>query len=194
MSYAKEDIEPAVWLYDQLLSENYSPWLDKKRLSLGSNWDYEIKKALKESTFIILLLSSNSVAKRGYVQREYRLALEYAETKLEDDIYIIRVLLDKCTVPFNIDKFQWIEYAGENAIEQIVKALNFQRAKYLASVSKDKINIEDYINLSYDLKVKSKTKADFSCKVPQYINNPFFDESFINSFIQHTALLAISVH
>jgi TIR domain len=192
ISYAKEDFTVAESLYDHLLEVNYSPWLDKRKLQVGSNWDYEIKKALKESTFVILLLSSTSVAKRGYVQKEYRLTLEYAETKLEDDIYIIPVLLDKCSIPFNLDKFQWVEYSGENAIKQIIDALNHQRAKYLLSTSKDKINIDDYVNKTFDLKIKSKTKVDFSCTIPQFINNPYFDETFVNIFIQHAALVSIS--
>lgn len=192
ISYAKEDYAAAESLYDQLKNENYTPWLDKKKLKAGANWDLEIKRALKESTFVILLLSSTSVAKRGYVQREYRLALEYAETKLEDDIYIIPVLLDKCEVPFNLGKFQWIEYAGETAIDKIVEALNHQRKKYLETADGTSINFSEFINTSFDLKVKSKTKIDFTCSIPQFFKNPYFDENFVNIFIQQLALQTIS--
>lgn len=192
ISYANEDLETAESLYQQLEYQGYSPWLDKKKLQAGSNWDLEIKKALSESTFVILLLSSISVGKRGYVQREYKRALEYAETKLEDDIYIIPVLLDKCEIPFSLKKLQWVEYFGEDSIRKISAALNHQRNKYLTAVSKDKINIDDYINISFDLKVRSRTKVDFSCTIPQFLSNPYFDESFVNIFIQHAALIKIS--
>ena len=57
ISHAKEYYEIAEKLYDFLLQKGFSPWLDKKKLKVGSNWDYEIKKALRESTFVILLLS-----------------------------------------------------------------------------------------------------------------------------------------
>jgi TIR domain len=82
ISHAKEDYEVAEMLYNYLSENGYSPWLDKKIIRVGENWDYAIKKALKESTFVILLLSSTSVKKRGYVQREFKYALEYSETMI----------------------------------------------------------------------------------------------------------------
>ncbi len=130
ISHAKEDIKFAEELYEYLLEYGYSPWLDKKKLRAGANWDYEIKKALKESTFVILLLSSTSVRKRGYVQKEFKYALKYSETKLIDDIYIIPILLDKCQVPEQLSKFQWIEVEQENFRESILDSLNHQRQKY----------------------------------------------------------------
>lgn len=88
ISYAKENIEVAEHIYYMLQTKGYIPWLDKYNLKVGQQWDVEIKRALKEADFIIILLSSISVAKRGYVQREFRLALSYCEEKLDSDIYI----------------------------------------------------------------------------------------------------------
>lgn len=134
ISHANEDIEMANQLYEFLEINGYSPWLDKKKLKAGANWDYEIKKALKESTFVILLLSSTSVKKRGYVQKEFKYALEYSETKLIDDIYIIPILLDKCEVPDQLSKFHWIDIGNSNYKEYILDSLNTQRQKYLFSI------------------------------------------------------------
>jgi hypothetical protein len=82
ISHAREDMKLAEELYEYLMGNSYTPWLDKRNRKVGSNWDYEIRKALRESTFVILLLSSKWVHKRGYVQREFKFALEYWETKL----------------------------------------------------------------------------------------------------------------
>jgi hypothetical protein len=110
ISYAKEDFQYALTLYRYLDELSYVPWLDKIRLLPGSNWELEINKALKDSDFIILLLSSTSVFKRGYVQKEYKLALQYWEQRLEDDIYIIPVLIDECQLPESLSRFQWIMF------------------------------------------------------------------------------------
>jgi len=191
ISHAKEDIRFAEELYEYLLEYGYSPWLDKKKLRAGSNWDYEIKKALKESTFVILLLSSTSVKKRGYVQKEFKYALEYSETKLIDDIYIIPIILDKCQVPEQLSKFQWIEVEQENFRESILDSLNHQRQKYLNTLSPEEVSLNDYTSLSIDLNVKLKN-LDYRCYLPLFQSNIYFDTHFVNTFIQQKALETIS--
>ena len=126
ISHAKEDYEIAEKIYDYLAQKGYLPWLDEKKLRGGANWDYEIKKALKDSTFVIILLSSTSVRKRGYVQKEFKYAVEYSENKLIDDIYIIPILLDKCDIPDSLSRFQWIKIGNKNLFEEILNSLNFR--------------------------------------------------------------------
>jgi hypothetical protein len=191
ISHAKEDIEFAEELFDYLSEHGYSPWLDKKKLKVGSNWDYEIKKALKESTFVILLLSSTSVRKRGYIQKEFKYALEYSENKLIDDIYIIPILLDRCEVPEQLSKFQWIEVEQENFRKSILESLNHQRQKYISTLSPTEISLNDYTSLSIDLNVALKN-LDYECSLPLFSNNTYFDAHFVNTFIQQKALEAIS--
>ena len=41
ISHAKEDYLQAEKLYDFLTNKGYLPWLDKKKLKVGANWDYE---------------------------------------------------------------------------------------------------------------------------------------------------------
>lgn len=192
ISHAKEDYLEAEKLYDFLTTKGYLPWLDKKKLKVGANWDYEIKKALKESTFVILLLSSTSVKKRGYVQKEYKYAVEYSESKLIDDIYIIPILLDKCEVPEPLSKFQWIEIENENIFEEILYSLNSQRDKYLKSLSSDEIEINDYTSFSIKLDIDVPNKIEYLCDLPLFYSNAFFDSHFVNTFIQQKALDVIS--
>lgn len=192
ISHAKEDYEIAEKLYDFLLQKGFSPWLDKKKLKVGSNWDYEIKKALRESTFVILLLSSTSVKKRGYVQKEFKYSVEYSENKLVDDIYIIPILLDKCEVPDSLSKFQWIEIENEFLLQEILDSLNTQRQKYLNSLSSDAIEINDYTSHSINFKISDNVTFDYSCDLPLFHDNNFFDAHFVNTFIQQKALTFIS--
>lgn len=192
ISYAKADYLQAEKLFDFLTNKGYLPWLDDKKLKAGANWDYEIKKALKESTFVILLLSSTSVEKRGYVQKEFKYAVEYSENKLIDDIYIIPILLDKCEVPEQLRKFQWIEIENENVFEEILGSLNSQREKYLKSLSSDEIEINDYTSFSIKLDIDVPNKIDYLCDLPLFYRNDFFDSHFANTFIQQKALDVIS--
>jgi len=192
ISHAKEDISFAEQLYDYLSEKGYDPWLDKRKLKVGANWDYEIKKALKESTFVIILLSSTSVKKRGYVQKEFKYALDYSENKLIDDIYIIPILLDKCQVPEQLSQFQWIEVDNVNFKENILESLNFQRQKYLSSLSPDSIQLNDYTSISINLNVDVRNGIDYICDLPLFQNNLYFDSNFVNTFIQQKALETIS--
>lgn len=130
ISYAKEDYVFAEKLYDFLAENNFKPWLDKKNLLPGQEWDFEIKKGLRDANYVILLLSDNSVQKRGYVQREFKIALKYYEEKLEDDIYLIPIKINKCDVPDLLSSFQWIEFEN-NSFDSILQALTIQQNKYL---------------------------------------------------------------
>jgi len=130
ISYAKEDYQFAEKLYIYLSENGFDPWLDKKNLLPGQQWDYEIKKGLREANYVILMLSNNSVKKRGYVQREFKLAVKYFEEKLEDDIYLIPIKIDKCNAPENLSAFQWIEIS-DHSFDVILKSLNIQQNKYL---------------------------------------------------------------
>ena len=131
ISYAKEDLIFAEKLYDFFESYGFKPWLDKRKLLPGQLWNFEIEKALKDSNYVILLLSQISVQKRGYVQREFKHALQYYEEKLEDDIYLIPIKIDKCEVPYSLSQFQWIEFNGEETFERILHSIKLQQEKYL---------------------------------------------------------------
>jgi hypothetical protein len=60
--------------------EGFEPWLDEEDLLPGQIWADEIPRALKASEFILVFFSRNSVAKRGYVQREMKMALDAFST------------------------------------------------------------------------------------------------------------------
>jgi hypothetical protein len=77
LCHASEDKAPVREVYRRLRAINgFEPWLDEKKLLPGQKWDDEIKRALKTSDFILVFLSHSSVTKRGYVQREMKLALD----------------------------------------------------------------------------------------------------------------------
>jgi putative uncharacterized protein C1_0012 len=187
ISYAKENIEIAEQIYDRLKAKGFIPWLDKRNLMVGQQWDVEIKKALKESDFIILLLSSISVSKRGYVQREFRLALDYCEEKLDSDIYIIPVKIDLCDVPEKLAKFQYIEFCTPTALEDIINALNFQRQKFINTAQqKTYVGKHQYKEIEIVKTIgDKKPQSNINIIYPQFCNTDNEDLKILNTNIEN---------
>jgi len=101
VSYAREDIEAAKRLSDNLKTAGLKPWLDTERLHPGQNWNEEITKTIIEkSRYFIPLFSSTSVTKKGVVQREIKLALDEFEKYPPGMTFIIPVKLDDCKIPY----------------------------------------------------------------------------------------------
>jgi hypothetical protein len=125
LSHASQD-KPAVRrLCKRLKADGFDPWLDEERLLPGQDWSLEIEKAMRASDAILLCFSALSVAKEGYIQREYKRAMQYQEEKPEGTIFVIPVRLDDCEMPFTMREIQWVDFpAGYN---RLVQALN-QRA------------------------------------------------------------------
>jgi hypothetical protein len=94
--YAREDRDDALALYDSLkVISRVSPWLDKKNLLAGEDWDNAIINAIDESQLFILLLSRNSVAKTGYIQKEIGQALNRLKSYPSGKFSLIPARLDE---------------------------------------------------------------------------------------------------
>ena len=109
ISYAREDGDDAGFLYRRFAEAGFVPWMDKHSIVPGERWDTAIQRALKEADFFVACLSSTSVRKRGYLQREFKFALDKWREFLDDDIYIIPIRLDDCEIPAELSAFQWID-------------------------------------------------------------------------------------
>jgi len=96
ISYARNDQVAAKRIYDRLILEGIEPWIDSVSLLPGQEWRLAITNAIRESRYFLALLSSNSVGRRGFVQREIKEALELFDEFPEMEIYIIPVRLDEC--------------------------------------------------------------------------------------------------
>lgn len=184
ISHASEDTDEAELIYNFLKSNHYKPWLDSKALKAGMQWDYEIEQALRDSDFVIILLSKRATNKRGYIQREIKRMDRYSEEKLSDDIYILPILIDDCEVPKSLSRYQYMKTSQEGFNSSLLDSLNFQREKYLETVDASDINLEDCIRKSRNYGLKTPLPIDYN--VDYYIcrKNSFFDADYINSFIE----------
>jgi sulfatase modifying factor 1 len=96
ISYAREDKATAQRLYDDLKKNGADPWLDDENLLPGQHWELEIGKAIKSCDYFLALLSSQSVSKQGYVQKELKTALDILGECPKSRIFFIPARLDDC--------------------------------------------------------------------------------------------------
>jgi hypothetical protein len=126
LSYASPDYERVHTYFTRLVADGLDPWFDKEKLVAGQNWDFEIKRALARAEIIVVFLSENSISRRGYVQREIRIALDQAQNKLHDDIYVIPVMLDEVPIPTQLEAIQVVGATSEDPYKQLSTAISTQ--------------------------------------------------------------------
>ncbi len=98
ISYAREDANSAKKLYKDLSDAGLEPWLDLESLLPGQRWKSVISDAIRKSSYFIPLLSSNSVGKRGFVQKELKEALDVLDEIPSSEIFVIPVRLNDCDI------------------------------------------------------------------------------------------------
>ena len=96
ISYAREDLETVEQIYNDFKKAGVNPWLDQEEILPGDNWKLKIKKAIKTCSYFLAVLSTNSVSKEGYVQRELKMALDLLEEKPPNKRFLIPVKIDEC--------------------------------------------------------------------------------------------------
>jgi hypothetical protein len=102
------------------------PWLDEKDILPGQDWELEIRKAVKNSDIVIVCLSKSSITKRGFVQKEIKLALDVADEQPEGTIFLIPLRLDDCEVPQRLRSVQWVDYFEPGGYLRLIAALKIR--------------------------------------------------------------------
>ncbi|WKZ39393.1 MAG: toll/interleukin-1 receptor domain-containing protein [Anaerolineales bacterium] len=126
ISYAREDQSQANHLYDTLINRGHKPWMDKRDLIAGQNWESEIRRAIEKADFFIALMSSKSVTKRGFVQKEIRFALDILGEIPPGRIYFIPARLEICEVPDIIKHLHWVDLQKDEDYSQILQAIEHE--------------------------------------------------------------------
>jgi hypothetical protein len=121
--YASEDDKEAIKVYKLLSDTGFQCWRDKEAIVPGDEWDQEIRRAIRESDFIIVLISKRSATKRGYIQREIKLALEVNEEMPENQAFIIPARIEECEVPHRISRYHYCDLFGEGGETRLAEAI-----------------------------------------------------------------------
>ena len=146
LSYAHEDIKYARRIFRELTTAGIDVWFDEESLLPGQKWRNEITKAIKNSSFFLALLSSSSVSKKGYVQKELKEAIQVLDELSESDVFIIPARVDNCTPDsqvlneiHRVDLFESFD-GGVKRIVEVVKN-NFANHAQINSRKKDDVDI-----------------------------------------------------
>lgn len=120
LSYAKDDVAAVQRIYRELRYALVHPWMDTppspwglEGIGPGEDWDTVIRQRLAEAELVLVFFSKTSIAKQGYVQREYRLALDLAAAQPAGSVFLVPILLDDCEPPdlrvgpLTLRQFQW---------------------------------------------------------------------------------------
>jgi hypothetical protein len=155
LCHASQDKAIVRELYQRLKAEGWIDiWLDEKKLLPGQDWRLNIEEAVETSDIVVICLSSNSVSKEGFIQKELRYAREISLEKIEGSIFLIPLRINECDVPRGLRFYQWADYFGDKKDETYNALLESLRLRY---VQKFKIEKEEY---SHKIASPSFNKAD----------------------------------
>jgi len=128
LCHSKGDKEFVKSLYERLISIGCDPWLDEVKLLPGQKWEEEIPKAVKSAHVVVICLSRKAINKRGYIQREIKIALDVADEVPDDEIFIIPLKIEACNLPERLSKYQYAE-AYSDGFDKLFNSLSSQAKK-----------------------------------------------------------------
>lgn len=122
-------------LFERLRADGFDPWLDEERLLAGQDWNLEITKAVRGTDVVVVCVSTDSVSKAGYVQREIKFALDVADEQPDGAIFLIPAKLDDCIVPERLGRWHWVGLYEEDGYDRLTKSL-VKRAQDLGLIAR----------------------------------------------------------
>jgi hypothetical protein len=140
LAHAKEDKAAVKKLYHALQKAGLDPWMDEFDLAPGMHWDVEIRKAIRKCSFFLACLSSTSINKTGYVQKELRFALDHFQNKPTNSIYFIPVLLEDMDLTdlyvdsINLSQYQASKAFNADGVQQLLSHLQ-KEAKIIKTIN-----------------------------------------------------------
>ena len=134
-------------LYTRLTQDGVDAWFDKENLLPGQDWEFEIRKAVRETDLVVVCLSKN-FNQAGFRQKEVRLALEVAMEKPDGEIFIVPSKLEECEVIDSLRKWHWVDLFEDSGYEKLAQTLNLRAGRVDALFtrqSEDKLNISKLV-------------------------------------------------
>ena len=180
--------KPAVReLYQKLRAEPWiQPWLDEEELYPGQDWNMEIEKAVEAADAIIVCLTKNSISKEGYVQRELRIVLDFADYKPEGTIYILPVRLEECEPPRRLRAWQYADYfegQRERGLQRLLVSLKRRADTLNLNTTENEHQIEGSFDKAAAHKLGEEIAEWFENVAQESINKPTPNELHSNKLI-----------
>ena len=128
LCHAHSDRDKVRVLYSRLKREGVDAWLDKEKLLPGSDWELEIRKAVREADVVVVCLSKQ-FNQAGFRQKEVRIALDTAMEQPEGEIFIIPARLEECENLESLSRWHWVDLFEEDGYEKLVSAIELRAIK-----------------------------------------------------------------
>ncbi|MEW6406352.1 MAG: toll/interleukin-1 receptor domain-containing protein [Chloroflexota bacterium] len=122
LCYSHVDMAAVRALYVRLMRDGIDAWLDKEKLLPGQDWEYEIRKVVREADLAIICLSKN-FSRGGFLQKEAGLVLDTAKEKPDGKIFVIPARLEECAVPESLRRWQWVDLFEDGGYAKLLRAL-----------------------------------------------------------------------
>ena len=87
-------------------------------------WQREIARAVREADLVVVCLSSDSIEKRGYVQREIKDVLDVADEMPDGRVFVVPARLEACEVPERLRRWQWVNLYEPHGYDLLLKTAN----------------------------------------------------------------------
>jgi hypothetical protein len=123
LCHSSTDKELVRKLYDRLCANGIDAWIDEEKLLVGQRWEVEIGRAVRNSDVVIVCLSQNAIDKSGFIQKEILMALDVAEEKPEDMVFVIPYRLEPCEIPNRLRHLHCAPFSEEEGYERLMKSL-----------------------------------------------------------------------
>lgn len=126
--YAREDINEARKLCQDLKDRGFNPWLDVEEIVPGEVWRESVLTALEKSTVALVLISENMNTKRGFAQKEVKAALDVLQEREKGKSPVIPIRLTNTTVPKILAHIQRVDLFEEDGIGRLEVGLKWIKA------------------------------------------------------------------
>ena len=123
LSYAKEDKAEVINVMNKLHENGVMTWFDEKNLLPGDDWEVEIENSIEKADYVFIFLSSKTIDKVGYKNKEFNYALNQHLLRPTNKRYIIPILLDDCNPPREFKKIHWIKTSELNWFNKILLSI-----------------------------------------------------------------------
>lgn len=123
LCHAKEDKTKVEEIGSKLLEDGFLTWYDDKDLLPGDDWEQVVEKEIGGCDYFLAFLSSRSLGKTGYVNRELRYALAQRDRRPLGHRFIIPILMDDCSPPRELHGIHFCRIWESGGYEKLVKAL-----------------------------------------------------------------------
>lgn len=179
-SYSRVDSHFALKLANDLRTSGVNIWLDQLDINPGTHWDTSIETALKDATWLIVILSHTSLQSNN-VMDEISFALENGKA-------VIPIKINECKSPLRLIRLQHIDFTKDYEIGKM-QLLKILRKNELTKPKKEKQKVEkvEYIDLN------NTNFFEDNPTLPKVEKNKETKKLFSELFANYKTLWAISL-